>query len=128
MMTPNKPYILRALYEWIADNNMIPHINVDATRQNLKIPQQFVKDGQITLNLSTTAVHNLQMTNFAVTFGARFSGTPMQVYIPIGAISAIYARETGEGMMFDTYDSDGDDDGNGSPPAADGKPILKIVK
>ena len=126
-MTPNKPYILRALYEWIADNNMVPHINVDATRENLKIPQQFVKDGQIVLNISTTAAHNLQMTNTAITFGARFSGAPMQVYIPIGAVSAIYARETGEGMMFDTYDGDDSDDGgNNNPP--DDKPKLTIVK
>ena len=126
-MTPNKPYILRALYEWIADNNMVPHITVDATRENLKIPQQFVKDGQIVLNISTTAAHNLQMTNTAITFGARFSGTPMQVYIPIGAVSAIYARETGEGMMFDTYDGDDSDDGgNNNPP--DDKPKLTIVK
>jgi stringent starvation protein B len=127
MMTPNKPYILRALYEWIADNNMVPHINVDATRENLKIPQQFVKDGQIVLNISTTAAQNLQMTNSAITFGARFSGTPMQVYVPIGAVSAIYARETGEGMMFDTYDGDDSDDGgNDNPP--DDKPKLTIVK
>ncbi len=127
MMTPNKPYILRALYEWIADNNMVPHITVDATRNNLKIPLQFVKDGQIVLNISGTAAHNLQMTNQAVSFGARFSGTPMQVYVPIGAISAIYARETGEGMMFDTYDGDDNDDGGGNP-SPDDKPILKIVK
>lgn len=127
MMTPNKPYILRALYEWIADNNMVPHINVDATRENLKIPLQFVKDGQIVLNISTRAAQNLQMTNFAITFGARFSGIPMQVYIPIGAVSAIYARETGEGMMFDTYDGDDSDDGgNNNPP--DDKPKLTIVK
>ena len=125
MMTSNKPYFLRALYEWIADNHMVPHINVDATKNNLKIPMQFVKDGQIVLNISTEAANHLQMTNDFISFNARFGGVPMQVYIPIGAVSAIYARETGEGMMFDTSD---DDDGGGSPPPADDKPILSIVK
>ena len=125
MMTSNKPYFLRALYEWIADNNMIPHIVVDATKNNLKIPLQFVKDNQIVLNISASAAHNLQMTNEFISFNARFGGVGMQVYVPIYAVSAIYARETGEGMMFDTS---GDDDGGGSPPPEDYKPKLKIVK
>lgn len=127
-MTSNKPYFLRALYEWIVDNNMVPHIVVDATRKNLSIPLQFVKDNQITLNISMSATHNLQMTNQFVSFTGRFGGKPMSVYVPVGAISAIYARETGEGMMFETEDDDGsnnnsDDDGNN-----DNKPILTIVK
>jgi stringent starvation protein B len=123
MMTSNKPYFLRALYEWIADNNMIPHINVDATKNNLKIPMQFVKDGQIVLNICANAAQNLQMTNEFISFNARFGGVPMQVYIPMNAVSAIYARETGEGMMFDTAEDD-----DGSPPPADDKPIFTIVK
>lgn len=123
-MTSNKPYFLRALYEWIADNNMVPHIAVDATKNNLKIPLQFVKDGQIVLNISVSAANKLQMTNEFISFNARFGGIGMEVYIPIGAVSAIYARETGEGMMFDTSD----DDGGGAPPPSDDKPILSIVK
>jgi len=126
MMTSNKPYFLRALYEWIADNNMIPHIVVDATKNNLKIPLQFVKDGQLVLNISANAAHNLQMTNEFISFSARFGGVGTQVYVPIYAVSAIYARETGEGMMFDT--SGEDDDGGGSPPPDDDKPKLSIVK
>ncbi|HEV2614689.1 MAG TPA: ClpXP protease specificity-enhancing factor [Gammaproteobacteria bacterium] len=125
MMTSNKPYFLRALYEWIADNHMVPHINVDASKKYLKIPLQYVKDGQIVLNISMEAAHNLQMDNEAISFNARFGGVPMQVYVPIGAVSAIYARETGEGMMFDTSDDDG---GGPPPPPADDKPILSIVK
>lgn len=124
MMTSNKPYFLRALYEWIADNNMVPHITVDATKDHLKIPQQFVKDGQITLNISHSAANKLQMTNEFISFDARFGGVGMQVYIPVGAVSAIYARETGEGMMFDTTE----EDGGGSPPPTDDKPFLSIVK
>jgi stringent starvation protein B len=126
MMTSNKPYILRALYEWIADNNMVPHIVVDATKNNLKIPMQFVKDNQIVLNISASAVNKLQMTNEFIAFDARFGGVGMQVFVPLYAVSAIYARETGEGMMFDT--SGEDDDEGGSPPPADDKPIFTIVK
>lgn len=127
MMTSNKPYFLRALYEWIADNNMVPHIVVDATRKNLKIPVKFVKDNQITLNISVNAAHNLQMTNQFISFNGRFGGVPMAVYIPVGAVSAIYARETGEGMMFETEDDDGGNNG-GNNSSGDDKPILTIVK
>jgi stringent starvation protein B len=100
MMTPSRPYLLRAFYEWLVDNNLTPHIVVDALVDGVEVPQQFVKNGQIVLNLAPHAVGNLLMANDAVSFNARFGGTPMSVYIPIAAVMGIYARENGAGTVF----------------------------
>ncbi len=99
-MTPNRPYLLRAFYEWIVDNNCTPYLVVDATLPGVKVPLQHVKDGQIVLNISPGAVGNLLLGNDAVTFNARFSGNPFALYIPQRAVLAIYARENGAGTMF----------------------------
>ncbi len=99
-MTPNRPYLLRAFYEWIVDNNCTPYLVVDATVAGVKVPAQHVKDGQIVLNISPGAVGNLQLGNDAVTFNARFGGNPFALYVPQRAVLAIYARENGAGTMF----------------------------
>lgn len=99
-MTPSRPYILRALYEWLLDNDATPYLLVDATLSNVTVPRQFVKDGRIVLNISPTAVRGLHIDNDALSFNARFSGQPMDVYVPIVAVQAIYASENGEGMGF----------------------------
>lgn len=99
-MTPNRPYLLRAFYEWIVDNNCTPYLVVDATLPGVKVPLQHVKDGQIVLNISPGAVGNLLLGNDAVTFNARFSGNPFALHIPQRAVLAIYARENGAGTMF----------------------------
>lgn len=99
-MTPNRPYLLRAFFEWIVDNNCTPYLVVDATLPGVKVPLQHVKDGQIVLNISPGAVGNLLLGNDAVTFNARFSGNPFALYIPQRAVLAIYARENGAGTMF----------------------------
>ncbi len=99
-MTPNRPYLLRAFYEWIVDNNCTPYLVVDATVAGVKVPLQHVKDGQIVLNISPGAVGNLLLGNDAVTFNARFSGNPFALYVPQRAVLAIYARENGAGTMF----------------------------
>jgi stringent starvation protein B len=99
-MTPNRPYLLRAFYEWIVDNNCTPYLVVDATLPGVKVPLQHVKDGQIVLNISPGAVGNLLLSNDAVTFSARFSGNPFALYVPQRAVLAIYARENGAGTMF----------------------------
>ncbi|TXH94592.1 MAG: ClpXP protease specificity-enhancing factor [Rheinheimera sp.] len=99
-MTPNRPYLLRAFYEWIVDNNCTPYLVVDATMPGVKVPLQHVKDGQIVLNISPGAVGNLLLGNDAVTFNARFSGNPFALYIPQRSVLAIYARENGAGTMF----------------------------
>ncbi|MAK72360.1 MAG: ClpXP protease specificity-enhancing factor [Idiomarinaceae bacterium] len=100
-MTPKRPYLLRALYDWIVDNQLTPHLVVDATIVGTKVPQQFVKDGQITLNISPSAVVGLQVLDDAIRFNARFSGQPMEVIVPMTAALALFARENGAGAMFE---------------------------
>lgn len=99
-MTSNRPYLLRAFNDWILDNEMTPYIVVEADLPHVHVPPQTVKDGQVVLNISPTAVHMLEITNEQITFSARFGGVPFEVYIPMYAISAIYARENGAGTMF----------------------------
>ena len=107
-MTPNRPYLLRAFFDWIVDNQCTPHLVVDATYPRVVIPTQFVQDGQIVLNISPGAVAQFSMDNHEISFNARFGGQPMQVRVPIGAVLAIYARENGEGTVFtpDLIDED----------------------
>jgi|SRR5688572_10942152 stringent starvation protein B len=99
-MTSHRPYLLRALYEWIADNGMTPHLLVDATRPHVQVPTHAVKDGRIVLNVAERAVAGLQMTNDVIRFSARFGGVSHAVSVPVAAVLAIYARETGQGMAL----------------------------
>jgi stringent starvation protein B len=98
-----KPYLLRALFEWCVDNGYTPHIAVRVDSKT-QVPAEYVKGGEITLNISPNAVHKLQIGNELVEFSARFGGVARQISLPIGNIYALYARETGHGM---TFDSDG---------------------
>lgn len=100
MMTPSRAYLLRALHEWILDNDSTPHMVVDATINDVMVPEHFVSDGQIVLNISPSAVQGLHLGDEAVEFSARFGGVSMHVYVPILAVMAVYAKETGEGMGF----------------------------
>lgn len=99
-MTSNRPYLLRAFYQWIVDNDCTPYIVVESDLPNVDVPPQVVSDGQVVLNISPTAVVGLNIDNDAITFNARFGGVPYDLYIPNYAISAIYARENGAGTMF----------------------------
>ena len=99
--TPKRPYLLRAYFDWLVDNELTPYLVVDATYYGVKVPLEYVKDGQIVLNLSASAVGNLQLTNEVIQFNARFRGIPQDIYIPMGAALAIYARENGDGVMFE---------------------------
>lgn len=109
-MTPNRPYLLRAFYEWIVDNNLTPYLVVDATMAGVKVPTQHVQNGQIVLNINPSAVGNLLLGNDAVTFNARFGGSPFALYIPQRAVLAIYARENGAGTMFTPEEDEMSDD------------------
>src|SRR3954469_17692772 len=101
-MTSNRPYLLRAIYEWLVDNNCTPHLVVFANFTGVAIPQQHVnKDGQIILNIAPSAVKDLFIANEAVSFSARFSGIVNNIYVPCGAVLGIYGRENGQGMMFE---------------------------
>lgn len=101
-MTSNKPYFIRALYEWILDNNCTPYIVVDATLPFVEVPEQFITEGKIILNILPSATHDLYLGDDWITFSARFSGISQDVNVPIGAVAAIYAQENGEGMGFQT--------------------------
>ena len=100
-LSPTRPYMARAIYEWICDNQLTPYLLVDATQPYTSVPEQFVKDGQIVLNIAPHAVHQFQMSNDAVSFSARFGGFARDIYVPISALLGIYARENGQGLFFD---------------------------
>ena len=132
-MTSNRPYLVRAVYEWILDNNCTPYLLVDARTTGTLVPQQFVKDGQIVLNLSPSAVVELVMDNAAIQCSARFGGVPTSIYVPVGAVLGIYARENGQGMLFDAPEPAPEPPPqSGSPSPAGGggatRPSLKVVK
>lgn len=111
-MTSHRPYLLRALWEWIADNGMTPHLLVDATRPGVRVPPHTIKDGKVVLNIADRAVARLEMGNDAVSFNARFAGASHSVVVPVPAILAIYARETGQGMALP-------EDMGAAPPSGD---------
>lgn len=131
-MTPSRPYLMRALNEWILDNQCTPYVLVDASLPGIQVPEEYVNNGQIVLNISTSAVKNLLIDEAGLSFNARFGGVPMAVFVPVVAILAIYARENGQGMVFGT--EAGAPDPNEPPPAppeppkSEGKPSLKVVK
>ena len=139
-MTSSRPYLVRAFNEWVLDNDCTPYIVVDAGIQGVQVPTEHVANGQIVLNISPGAVRGLVIGNGALEFSARFGGVPMQVFIPLQAIMAIYAKENGEGMVFGSEPGSPGPDGPGSDkkdPAGSeesgserpsGKPTLKVVK
>ncbi|PPD42867.1 MAG: ClpXP protease specificity-enhancing factor [Methylobacter sp.] len=127
-MTPLKPYLIRSIYEWIIDNNLTPHLLVDALHNDAVLPQQFVNDGKIVLNIRPQAIEALSLGNEEIHFNARFSGKPMHIIVPIAAVLAIYAKENNKGMGFDQeeyQDAGGEPPPEKKPPT---RPNLRIVK
>ena len=100
-----RPYLIRAMHEWMGDNSHTPHIVVDTSIDGVCVPPEHIKDGKIILNISESAAHNLKLTNDAVSFRARFSGIAFDVWVPMKSVLGIYARETGQGMIF-SHDSE----------------------
>jgi stringent starvation protein B len=127
-MTSNRPYLIRALYDWLVDNDLTPYLLVDAQREQVQVPAQYVEDGRIVLNVSTAAVQDLVLGNDWITFDARFGGTPHRVSLPPDAVLGVYARENGKGMLFP--DETGEEPAPPTPtkPTGGGKPSLKVVK
>lgn len=99
-MSSQRPYLLRALYEWIADNGMTPHVLVDARMPGVRVPAHAIKDGRIVLNIAERAVAKLELGNDAIRFTARFAGVSQAVMVPLEAVIAVYSRETGQGMAM----------------------------
>ncbi len=146
-MVSSRPYLIRAMHEWILDSDLTPYILVDANYKDVVIPLEYVEDGKILLNVSPGATQNLNLGNEFVIFSARFSGKAMEVSFPVDAALAVYAKENGRGMMFNTDGSDDEPPSSdpapsdpsapgsttsgttqGSTPAPNKKPSLKIVK
>jgi len=105
-MTSTRPYLIRAFYDWIIDNDCTPHIVVNAGLSGVEVPEEYVEGGQIVLNISLTAVQGLRLGEEAIEFQARFGGQVRRVYAPIHSVLAIYAKENGRGMVFAEEDSD----------------------
>ncbi|ALM54581.1 ClpXP protease specificity-enhancing factor [Halomonas huangheensis] len=156
-MKSSRPYLARALYEWLLDNELTPYIVVDAEQELVEVPRQFVQNGQIVLNLGPTAVRDLHMDNEQIRFSARFSGKSENLFVPMSALIALYARENGVGMVFghepvlpsdeaegaendesvslEVVDTENDDelvtseaDENEHPPRKKGRPSLRVIK
>ncbi len=109
-MTSNRPYLLRAMYDWISDNGLTPYILVDATAPGIKVPGSAIKDGRVVLNIAARAVVQLDLGQEFVRFTARFGGVSQSVEVPMSALLAVYAHENGQGMMFPAE--------NAPPPSA----------
>jgi stringent starvation protein B len=127
-MTSSRPYLIRAIYDWLTDNDLTPHILVNAEHPQAVIPRQHVKDGQIVLNISLSAVQDLNLGNDGIQFGARFGGTPMEVSVPPDAVLGIYARENGQGMLFPEEESEDQAPEDEPEPPTPQRPTLKVVK
>ena len=141
-MTPNRPYLIRAIHEWISDNGLTTHIAVNAEYPGVEVPRDFIQDGQIVLNIAPRAVQHFVADNDEIRFSARFQGHPMTVRVPVGAVLAVFARENGKGMAFPAEDEppeppdpEGppDDSGNDTGDNDDGgndrkRPNLRVVR
>lgn len=131
-MSSLKPYLIRAIYDWIVDNQFTPYLLVNAEIGGTVVPSAFVQDGRIVLNLRPEAVHSLSLGNEWVSFNARFGGRPMQVDVPIAAVLALYAQENGRGMVFE---EEAEADLTVPPPEPESptpkpgkRPALRVVK
>lgn len=128
-MTSLKPYLIRSIYEWIVDNDLTPHLLVNAEYPGVILPNDYIENGRIVLNIRPEAIQGLLLGNEEVQFNARFSGRAMRIVAPTKAILAIYAKENGKGMMFDAEEDDNDQTPPESPqPRTTQKPRLKVVK
>jgi len=129
-MTPSRPYLIRGLYEWIADNGSTPYITVNSKLPHVVVPKKYVKDGKIVLNISQRAAQDLRIGNDAIEFNARFSGKSFHIHLPIPSVMAIFARETSQGMAFASKDIENYEHEitNEASKAETKKPHLKLIK
>ncbi|WP_022952584.1 ClpXP protease specificity-enhancing factor [Leucothrix mucor] len=133
MMTSNRPYLMRAIFEWIIDNGLTPHVLIDAEVPEVQVPRQYVDEGRIILNISPSAVQNFSIDNQWLSFNARFGGKPFEIFAPIHAIRAVYAAENSEGMMFEPMpesevEPPTEPDPDPEPPKPSSRPSLRVVK
>ncbi|QYZ65885.1 MAG: peptidase [Gammaproteobacteria bacterium (ex Lamellibrachia satsuma)] len=129
-MTSNKPYMIRALYDWLVDNGETPYLLVNADSPQVIVPQDFVDEGRIVLNLSPSAVVGLELGNEWISFSARFNGSPEDVHVPPAAVLGIYGKESNQGMLFpsDMETAAEHPDDEPDPPGPGSRPALRVVK
>ena len=130
-MTSSRPYLVRAMYQWIADNGMTPHLLVDVAVDGVHVPAEHVQKGKIILNIAPMAITGLVLGDAEITFNARFSGRSMALNVPVEAVLAVYAKENGQGMMFSEDDgavTSRDDDDPGPDKPTPKRPSLRVVK
>jgi len=129
-MTSNRPYLIRALYEWLVDNDLTPYLLVDADRDAVHVPTRYVEEGRIVLNVSPSAVRELSLGNELISFEARFGGSAQTISLPPAAVLGVYARENGKGMLFPEEPVDDSEPPRPTTPTppSNGKPSLKVVK
>jgi len=129
-MTSSRPYLVRAMYQWIVDNAMTPHLLIDAGAEGCVVPVEHIQEGKIVLNIAPMSVNGLVLGDVEITFSARFSGESQSIYVPVESVLAIYARENGQGMMFSEDEGEDmlDSDNDGKPDPDKPRPNLKIVK
>lgn len=131
-MTPNRPYLIRAFYDWIVDNELTPYILVDASYPGVQVPKEHIRHERIVLNISPSATRGLLLENDRIVFTARFSGQTEQIFVLPAAVLEIYAKENGRGLAFAEEEIDGGStpptSGPGSESSAKNKPSLKLVK
>jgi stringent starvation protein B len=126
-MSSARPYLLRAMHAWITDNGLTAYILVNAEREGVVIPRDYAVDGKIVLNISGSAVRALDIGNEGISFNARFGGQPQEIRVPIGAVEAIYAKENGQGMVFNE-ESEPAEPGPGGETPPKTRPHLTVVK
>ena len=128
-MTSNRPYLMRALYEWISDNDLTPYLLVDATAEGVRVPPGAAKDGRVVLNIAARAVTQFEISNDCVRFLARFGGVSQSIFVPMAAVLAVYAQENGQGMMFPAENQPPPQPGPTAEAVAAKKgPHLRVVK
>ena len=135
-LTPTRPYMVRALYQWIEDNALTPYLMVDATAKNVQVPTEHVQDGRIVLNIASRATGNMRIDNDCIQFSARFGGVSQEIWVPLTAVMGIYAKENSQGMFFDPneYDNYVPEEQHTTPkadkpkPKRDNKAGLKVLK
>jgi Stringent starvation protein B len=130
-LSPRRPYLLRAFYEWLLDNQLTPHLVVDVMQPGVEVPMEYARDGQIVLNIAPRAVGNLELANDEVRFNARFGGVPRNVSVPLAAVLAIYARENGAGTMFEpeaAYDEDAESyNDDGETVSSESETLMSVI-
>jgi stringent starvation protein B len=129
-MSSNRPYLIRALYDWLVDNGTTPYLMVNTEVDGVAVPEQFVDEGRIILNVDPSAISGLELGNDLISFSARFSGKAEDILIPPSAVMGIYARENGQGMLFPEEEVNQDEGPDDEPdPSKPGKrPSLKVIK